>query len=71
MKKLLGKKSLVLFMTAMLAITLAGCGESKVVHCDHCGAEIKLSGSSNVDEDWTVYCDDCEKELGLDKIGEE
>ena len=47
---------------------LAGCGEKKIVHCDGCGKECKIAADSPMEEDWIIYCSDCEKKLGLDKV---
>lgn len=52
----------------LLCSLLVSCGETKILHCDHCGKEIKVSAASNMEEDWIVYCKDCESELGLDTI---
>lgn len=58
---------------AMLAVCIGimtvfcGCG-TKVLHCDNCGKEIKVSKDSNMDEDWIIFCSECEKDLGLDDI---
>ena len=46
------------------ALLLAGCG-GRIVHCDGCGKELRVSGSSNVDESWTILCRDCEKKAQL------
>ena len=53
---------------AVLAITLllslTGCG-GKILHCDKCGAEVKAGSSSKMEEDWSVYCEECnEKYFG-------
>ena len=45
-------------------LLLAGCG-GRIVHCDGCGKELRVSGSSNVDESWTILCRDCEKKAQL------
>ena len=60
----------VLLSALMLVLLLTGCG-TKAVHCDHCGKEIKISSSSEMDDSWILYCRECEKELGLDKVVEE
>ena len=63
------KKLLCLLMAVlMLAALLAGCGEKKTLHCDRCGKELKVNADSNMEEDWIIYCSDCEKALGLDNV---
>ena len=37
--------------------------KTKILHCDHCGTEIKVSESSNMEEDWIIYCETCNEEL--------
>ncbi len=54
MKRLL---AIVLLIVALLS--LAGCGEPRIVHCDRCGVEIELDANSNITEDWIVFCEDC------------
>ena len=55
--------SLILCLLAALLL-LSACGQSKIVHCDRCGKEIKLSADSNITEDWIVFCKECEAEIG-------
>ena len=58
MKKLL---SLFLLLTTV-SFVATGCG-TKTLYCDGCNAELKVAKSSNMDEDWIVFCKDCEEEL--------
>lgn len=51
----------ILLLTAALS-TFAGCGK-KILHCDHCGKEVETSQSSNMEEDWLIYCAECNEEL--------
>ena len=46
-----------------LAMLLTGCGGSKTVTCDHCGADITLSEDSNITDEWIVFCKECEETL--------
>lgn len=65
MKHICGLVSMLILLTAVLA----GCSQpTKAVHCDSCGKEVKIAADSNMDDDWIIYCKDCEKELGLDQI---
>lgn len=60
------KKKIALVITlSFMILSLIGCGKTKIVHCDRCGKEIEVKESSNVDESWTLYCSDCEKELQI------
>ena len=62
------KKILVVCVLAIMSMNLISCGKSKVLHCDNCGKEVKVAENSKMDDDWILYCSDCEKELGLDKV---
>ncbi len=50
-------------LLAVLLLLLPGCGKEKIVTCDHCGAEIALSSSSNITDEWIVFCKECEETL--------
>ncbi len=52
--------SAVLLISLML---LCGCGAKKTLHCDNCGKEVTVSQSSNMEEDWAIYCEECNEEL--------
>jgi hypothetical protein len=64
------KKFLGILLVLAMILAFAGCGERKVVHCDSCGAEIEVDADSNVNEDWSLFCSECEEKLGLDEIVE-
>ena len=51
-------------LAAAATILLTGCAKTKIVHCDRCGKEITLSADSRITEDWTVFCTECEEEIG-------
>lgn len=55
---------------AVMAALLAGCGgsEKKLLHCDECGKVLTVSADSAMEENWIIYCSDCERELGLDQL---
>ena len=59
------KKRMFSLLLAALTLTalLAGCGGTKIVHCDRCGAEIELPAKEKIDEDWIVFCKACEEEI--------
>ena len=49
--------------TIVVLLALTACGETKIVHCDHCGAEILLDADDKITEDWILFCEACEEEL--------
>lgn len=62
------KKFAIILLALMMTTAFASCGETKTLHCDGCGAEVEVDADSTMDEDWTLYCKDCEKEKGLDTL---
>ncbi len=56
------KYSWIAVLLAVLCL-LGGCTKTKTVHCDRCGKEATISEKSNMEEDWIIYCKDCEEEL--------
>lgn len=53
----------------ILLVSLVACsGEKKTVHCDNCGKAVEIDADSDMEEDWIIYCRDCEHELGLDTV---
>ncbi len=57
-------KRLLAFLCAVfMLLCLSACGEKKILHCDHCGGEVAVDTDSNMQEDWIVYCADCNEEL--------
>ena len=63
------KKIIVLFITAFMLVSLCACGEKKILKCDGCGKDVEVDASSDMTDEWTVFCSDCEKELDID-LGE-
>ena len=58
------KRILALLIVLVMLLTLAACGgEKRIVHCDHCGCEVKIDADSNMEEDWIIYCGPCNQEL--------
>ena len=57
------KKYLIILLVVCMVLGLTGCGETKVLHCDHCNKEVVVSAKSNMEEDWIIFCDECNKEL--------
>ena len=67
-------KRMMFAMTAFVVMfaMLNGCRsvviETKTLHCDRCGKAVEVNADSVMEEDWILYCSDCEKELGLDNL---
>lgn len=57
------KISLVLSLLMLVICLFCGCGEKKLLQCDHCGGEVKVDADSNMTEDWIIYCQSCNEEL--------
>ena len=57
------KKVLVILSVLALLLSLAACGAAKILTCDGCGAEVKVKESSNMEEDWIIYCASCNEEF--------
>lgn len=56
------RKIITFLLLAALLPGLHGCG-TKTLHCDGCGAEVKVEKSSNMEEDWLVLCEECNQEI--------
>ena len=57
------KKLICILLTLSILLLLAGCGATKTLHCDSCGNEVVVKQSSNMEEDWIIYCESCNEEL--------
>ena len=57
------KKFILLLSVLAMLLTAAACGATKTLHCDGCGVEVTVEESSNMEEDWILYCRDCHEEL--------
>lgn len=57
------KKLIILLLTTVLAIMLISCGKV-TLHCDGCGKEVRAD--SKMDEDWIIFCKECEPEFDFD-----
>ena len=49
----------ILCMVLAMVMLLAGCG-SRTITCDNCGKDINVKANSNITDEWTVFCSDCE-----------
>ncbi|MBR5524705.1 MAG: hypothetical protein IKU51_05530 [Clostridia bacterium] len=57
------KKTWCFLVVLMILLTVVGCGSKKTVHCDHCQKEVLIDEDSNMEEDWIIYCNECNEEL--------
>ena len=64
------RKLYILAATALL-LALTACGKTKLLHCANCNKEVEVAADSNMNEDWILYCSECEMLLGLDNIVDE
>ena len=51
------------FALLMLCSLLCGCGEKKELTCDNCSKKVYVDADSNMEEDWAIYCEECNEEL--------
>ena len=56
------KKILCVLIMISLIFAVVGCA-TKTLTCDHCGKEVKVKESSNMDDSWIIYCDKCNEQL--------
>lgn len=57
------KRLFAMLLALVMLLTLAACGKTKTLHCDHCGKEISIDADSNMTDDWIIYCAECEEEV--------
>lgn len=57
------KKIIILMLVACALVSFAGCGEKKALHCDGCNTEVQVDVKSNMEEDWIIYCEECNEEF--------
>ena len=56
------KRTISLLLLALSLLLLAGCA-TKELTCDGCGRKVTVNADSNMNEDWIIYCEDCNEEL--------
>lgn len=57
------RKILVGLSLAIICCLFGGCGEKQILHCDHCGGEVRARADSGMTEEWILYCGPCNQEL--------
>lgn len=57
------KKILCSLIIISTVFTFAACGKTRILHCDSCGKEITVKESSDMEEDWIIYCKECNEKL--------
>lgn len=63
------KKFVVFLLIALMLLSLSACGKTKILHCDGCKKEVTVKESSNMEESWIIYCEECnEKFFGEDPL---
>ena len=62
MKKIILAVMLML-LSFCLMLSIIGCEESKILQCDGCGKEVEVEESSNMEDDWIVFCEECSEDL--------
>lgn len=60
------KKIFCFVLVISVLFVFSGCGKTKVLHCDYCNREITVLESNEMNEDWIIYCEDCNEELFSD-----
>ena len=57
------KKLIAILLTLLFLLSLTACGPKKTVHCDACGDAVEIEASSNMTDEWIIYCGPCNEEL--------
>jgi len=61
MKKML-LRAIAICLVAVVMFTVTGC-KTKVLHCDNCNKEVKVAEKSEMEEEWTIFCKECNEKL--------
>ena len=60
------KKTLIIASALLLLLSFSGCSEkTKALTCDNCAKEIQVAEDSNMNEEWAVFCEECEESLSI------
>ena len=62
------KKIIALMMIFAMLLAFAGCGEKKNLTCDHCGKDVQVVADSEMNDEWIIYCDECNINLGFNTL---
>lgn len=57
------KRIIVFLLVVLLFVMLTSCGEKKILHCDNCNVEVEVDAKSNMEEDWSIFCAECNEKL--------
>ena len=57
------KKILCFVLALAMALAVSGCGKTKTLTCDGCGKTVEVSESSNMTDEWLVFCEDCQDDV--------
>ena len=57
------KKALCIVTLAIMLFVMTGCVKTRTLHCDACKKEVTVKESSDMQEDWIIYCEACNEEL--------
>ena len=60
------KKIISILLVILMLVAFVGCGATKALHCDKCGAEVEVEADSNMTEDWMILCNKCESEAAAE-----
>lgn len=60
------KKIICLILLLCIIFAFSGCIRTKLLHCDSCGREITVNEGSDMNDDWIIYCNECNEELFSD-----
>lgn len=58
------RRFIAMILVLVMLLMLTACGKTRTVTCDRCGAEIQVAADSNITDDWILFCEDCEAEIG-------
>lgn len=57
------KKIMCLLFVFAIVLALCGCFRMKTLRCDGCGIEVTVKESSNMTDEWIIYCEECNEKF--------
>jgi len=57
------KKILCFVLALAMVLAVSGCGKTKTLICDGCEKEVQVSESSNMTDEWLIFCEDCQDDV--------